>query len=377
VYQTSYSIEADTGNQVKTLGWHQPQTMTDYECRKTGSNWYVDKRTGTRGKRSTVYEERTPIAVTTAGATFTNAVLQERTFDTSSYKNFNAVTLPIGVNNSNTPNRTANVTSTWPGCIIERQTTSASSFSFVSLLTGIDPSAALDLNIDMAPTNDPDTQWQPLWPEVTFHRDGFDTLFENLDDSANGNVSNTEYSENLADGPCPQAAQLLAEMDEADFDDYADSLVATGNTYHDTGLIWGARLSSPTGLWADVVNETPGNGGTVSRHMILMTDGELDTDRWVNSLYGIERHDKRVTGTGNSDSEQLARHRLRYLAVCEAIKARGIRLWVIAFGSGVDLSADLIACASGDSAFKADDADDLNAQFQEIANQVGELRIMQ
>jgi Flp pilus assembly protein TadG len=374
-YQTSYSVEAATGNQVKTLGWHQPQTMTDYECRRSGSDWYVDKRTGTRGKRSTEYEERTPDLVTTAGATFTTAVLQQRTFNSSNYKNFQDVTLPIGVNNGSVPNRTANVTSTWPGCIIERETSPVASFSFVSLLTGIDPSAALDLNIDMAPTDDPATQWQPLWPEVTFFRDQFGSLFENLDDGGNGSVSSSEYSENLADSPCPQEAQLLAEMDEGDFDEYAESLVPTGNTYHDSGLIWGARLSSPTGLWADVVNEEPGNGGTVSRHMIFMTDGALDTDRWVNTLYGIERHDMRVTGSGNSDNEQLARHRSRYLAVCEAIKARGIRLWVVAFGT--TLTADLQTCSSPDSSFQADDAEELNANFQEIANQVGELRIMQ
>jgi Flp pilus assembly protein TadG len=376
-YSTSNSIEADTGNQVRTIGLHQPQTMTDYECRKSGSKWYVDTRTGTRGKRSTEYEERTPIPVTTAGATFTNAVLQQRNFDSNSYKNFNAVTLPMGINNSNTPNRTQNITSTWGGCIYERETTPADSFTFVSLLTGIDPGGALDLDIDGAPTDDPDTQWQPLWPNLTYYRDQFGSLFENLDDSGNGSLSNSEISENDASSPCPQAAQLFAEIAETDFDDYVDSLTPTGNTYHDTGLIWGARLSSPTGLWADTVNAAADNGGTVSRHMILMTDGELDTDRWANSIYGIERHDMRITGAGDSDSQQLARHRSRYLAVCEAIKARGIRLWVVAFGSGVTLSQDLLDCASADSAFKADDAAQLNTTFQEIANQVGELRIVQ
>jgi hypothetical protein len=209
-----------------------------------------------------------------------------------------------------------------------------------------------------------------------------DVAFQSLDDNNDGNHHTDEINENNTTAPCPQQARLLQEMSEADFDDYVESLTATGNTYHDTGLLWGARLSSPTGLWADVVNEAPDNGSTVSRHLIFMTDGELDTDRFLNTMYGIEFHDKRVTPTGASDSAQLSRHRSRYIAICEAIKARGIRLWVIAFGSGVALSDELDGsdgdgCSSPDSAFRAVDSDALNESFQEIANQVGELRVTQ
>jgi len=130
------------------------------------------------------------------------------------------------------------------------------------------------------------------------------------------------------------------------------------------------------------VSDEPSNGGTVSRHLIFMTDGELDPDRGTFTAYGIEQDDKRITGTGTSDSAQLSRHRSRYLAICEAIKARGIRLWVIAFGAGVTLSDDLDGddgdgCSSPDSAFKSDNPEELNETFQEIANQVGELRVTQ
>jgi len=374
VNSTSTSVEADSGNQVKTNGIHQPQTFIDYECRQTSSKWYVDKRTGTRTKRSTVYEERTPIHVTTNNATFTTAVLQSRQFDASSYKAFSAVTMPFDINTA-TPNRTKNISMTWNGCIQERQTVTNATFAFVDLLTGIDPSAAVDLDIDTAPTSEA-SRWKVQWPQVTFERDG-QVGFEDLDDGLNGAVSTSEISENKASTPCPQTAAVFAEMDEDDFDDYVATMQPTGGTYHDIGMIWGARLSSPTGLWSDLVNEEPENGGSVSRHMIFMTDGELDTDRFANTAYGIERHDMRVTGTGTSDSTQLSRHRSRWRAMCEAIKARGIRLWIIAFGSGVTLSSDLTGCASADSAFKANDAAQLNTYFQEIANQVGELRVTQ
>jgi len=78
---------------------------------------------------------------------------------------------------------------------------------------------------------------------------------------------------------------------------------------------------------------------------------------------------------GGSEGDADARHTSRFLAVCEAIKAKGIRVWVIAFTSG--LSADLKTCASDDSSYVATNATDLNTAFQEIAKQVGELRITQ
>jgi hypothetical protein len=376
------SVNSTNGRQLKTMDMKQPQTMTDYECRQSSNRWYIDRRTGSRERTNGAWEERAPIPVTTSNSTFLNAVLQQRTFSTSSFKNFNSVTLPIGINRSVTPNRISNVSSTWQGCITERQTTTDASFSFVSLLTGITPSGATDLDIDTAPTSDPSTKWSPLWPELGYVRDASNVAFDNLDENdfdegGYQTLSSTEISDNKASSACPYEAQLFEEMDEADFNDYVDHLTPTGGTYHDIGLLWGARLSSPSGMWSDTVNEEPTNGGSVSRHLIFMTDGELDPDREAYTAYGIEMNDHRVTPDGSSDSAQLSRHRSRYLAICEAIKARGIRLWVIAFGSTVSLSADLQACASPDSAFRAVDSAQLNQYFQEIANQVGELRVTQ
>jgi hypothetical protein len=163
-------------------------------------------------------------------------------------------------------------------------------------------------------------------------------------------------------------------MGESAFDGYVDALTPDGGTYHDIGLLWGARLSSSTGIFASNVNEEPDNGGTVSRHMIFMTDGELAPDLSTNSAYGIERDDRRVTTDGSAGT-QYANHRARWLAICDAIKARGIRLWVIAFGT--NLTDDLRTCGSASSSFQADNAEQLNEHFQEIAKQVGELRIVQ
>ncbi len=65
---------------------------------------------------------------------------------------------------------------------------------------------------------------------------------------------------------------------------------------------------------------------------------------------------------------------MRFRAVFDAIKAKGVRVWVIGFTSG--LTSDLAYCASPNSSYTANDAASLNNAFQEIAKQVGELRVL-
>ncbi len=151
------------------------------------------------------------------------------------------------------------------------------------------------------------------------------------------------------------------------------SLVATGSTYHDIGMIWGGRISSPEGIFQDVVNIKPTNGGSVSRHIIYMTDGEPNADEMIQQAYGIEYHDRRITSDGSTNDDN--RHIARFKAVCDAVKAKGIRVWVIAFAAS--MTTDLSYCSSSNSAFTASNSAQLNAAFQEIAKQVGELRVVQ
>jgi len=371
-YQVTYSVEADTGNQIKTTGIHQEQRRTEYRC----NNRYRQQRTVKREMRSSAYEERTPVPVTDHDKSFTNAVLQERTgISVATYKTFAQTNIPVGANGWKTK---FNSKATWGGCIVERQTTPAPTFSFTSLIDGIVASnggTALDLDIDSAPTSNASTKWSPLWPEVTFARDTGKTYQEVVDGKDSGTDIVSELNAQKAESYCPHKAQLLTKMNKSDFYDYVKELeTSSRGTYHDTGLLWGARMSSPTGIFASNVNDKPNNGATVSRHVIFMTDGKMQPTLDVNAMYGIERLDKRITGTGSSSSQEN-RHKSRAGAICEAIKARGVRLWVIAFGTS--LTSDLTSCASPNSAFQSGNADDLEKTFQEIAKQVGELRITQ
>ncbi|WP_260923290.1 TadE/TadG family type IV pilus assembly protein [Novosphingobium sp. 9] len=280
-------------------------------------------------------------------------------YDTSKYKAFSTVTTPTGTNG-------AAVSSTWGGCIEERSTVPATNITYSSA-TGISPAAALDLDIDGAPTSDDKSKWAPMWPEVTYLRTDSSGRIQ----YANGYYGYSVIS--LGYTFCPAKAQLLSEMSQTAFNAYADSLVAEGGTYLDIGMIWGGRLASPTGMFSANVTAAPQNGGEVSRHLIFMTDGEMDTNYMIQQAWGVEYWDRRVTANGYTNDDDY--HTSRFRAACDAIKAKGIRIWVIAFTS--TLSDDLQYCSSDDSSYSATDASGLNTAFQEIAKQVGELRIVQ
>lgn len=343
-----------------------------YDCRKDKGKRYIyvryeyrDLITTTTGTSDAVYTQQ-EVEV------FDRWVYDQVTHDTSIYKTFqsaNALVGGQGSGNSLTKSgEPVSVSSLWGGCIIERATVPEANFSYNSVM-GMSPSDALDLNIDLIPDPaDPDTQWAPMWPEVSYRR---------WNDSSSYTTDATfEGSSVASDSACPSKSQLLAEMDEAAFDAYADALDPQGYTYLDIGMIWGGRLSSPTGPFSANVAEVPDNGAEVARHLIFMTDGDMHNRNDRPTAYGVERNEHRVTANGSSDQE--SRHTKRFSAVCSAIKAKGIRIWVIAF-AGTTLSSNphLVSCASDNSAFQANDANQLNEAFQEIAKQVGELRIIQ
>lgn len=360
------------GQRVTTTTTTQQQSRTTYTCvketRGSGKNkvtYYAPYfTTYSRSSYNYVYETQDPVTISTEVPEFSHFLYKPVSYDVSSYKAFSSVVTPTGDDGTD-------VSSLWDGCIEERETTPAASFNF-NKITGITPSSAQDLDIDSAPDGSDDSKWAPMWPEVAYYRTSFVATGPGRGryDLANNGESMTG---GLAPSSCPQKAQLLRPMSEGEYDAYADSLYAAGNTYHDLGILWGARISSPQGIFADNVNEEPSNGGNVSRHLIFMTDGQMMPSIGIQSSYGVEFHDRRVTANGVNLHSR--RHTSRFLALCEAVRAKGIRLWVIAFSTG--LSDDLEECASDGSAFTAEDSEELNRAFQEIAKEVGELRITQ
>jgi hypothetical protein len=111
----------------------------------------------------------------------------------------------------------------------------------------------------------------------------------------------------------------------------------------------------------------------ISRNIIFMTDGDMETQPLTYNMYGHEQLDRRVTGTSALSNLQ-ALHNARFLAICQAAKDLNITIWVIAYAQ--TMTTQLQTCATSTStAFYASDDASLNAAFQSIAQKIAELRL--
>jgi hypothetical protein len=198
------------------------------------------------------------------------------------------------------------------------------------------------------------TRWKPYWPEVSFNPD----------------------TRNETQRACPYEAARLKVWDRSSLNTYLNKLTTDGGTYHDNGMMWGARLGSPNGVFGTDNPNTFG-GLPVKRYIVFMTDGVFDTgyDNLYSS-YGVEKFDARVTSGGGSSNkaDQLARHQNRFNLLCGKAKSMGYQIWVLVFDE--TLNSSLTNCASSaDRASRSANAAQLNAKFVEIGKNIGSLRL--
>ena len=118
-------------------------------------------------------------------------------------------------------------------------------------------------------------------------------------------------------------------------------------------------------------------GRPVGRHIIFMTDGEMNTPRTNYSHQGLEQVMQRIGATDNADA--IARHTNRLGYLCSAAKQKGIVVWIIGFGVDLDdpKNAKLVACASSGKAYEAGSSAQLASIFSQIAQQISRLRLSQ
>ncbi len=293
-------------------------------------------------------------------------------FDISGLKNGSSwnssVNLALGANGANIP-------ISWDGCIEERKTiqingTPSLTVNSQNQIIAPNGQKMNDLDIDMVPTQSDSTSlWAPALVNAIQTRNGASWSMPDStspDDYGNG----SSYS-------CPASAQKLQTWSNAAaFDTYVDSLSPGGNTYHDIGLLWGATLMSPTGIFASENAKTP-QGGQIQRHMIFMTDGDTQTSMSNYTAYGVNWFDQRETPTANNDLDTQTN--ARFAALCTATKNKGITLWVVSFGGSGILSttkARLQTCATdANHYFDATSSASLNQAFQLIAAQITQLRL--
>ena len=286
------------------------------------------------------------------------------------------------------PTKITGATSKWQGCVEERDTTVSSTFDSANLPPDLDP--------DLVPSND-STRWRPMWPDVIYARtnatsvDSAGTSSNPYGDGASDGTSylygssptlstaNTAFSK-LNNGwylqsgfmTCGKAVQRLTTMTRSDVANYvnAPDFVPWGGTYHDTGMIWGTRLISPTGIFGADTAPWP-NRNPPNRYIVFMTDGQMATNQNIYGMYGWENYDQRTSG--GAFANQDAWHNARFLAECQAAKNRNITVFVVTVKTAPD--ANLNACSSSGTAYFATNAATLTTAFQTIAKQVAMLRL--
>ena len=170
---------------------------------------------------------------------------------------------------------------------------------------------------------------------------------------------------------CPaESSTLQVYGDGGDFQTAVNTATAnvSGNTYHDIGMLWGARFISRTGFFASD-NPTERGGIPVNQHIVFMTDGIMVTHNQIYSAHGVEEYQDRTNGSGSLN----ARHLDRFNAACTVAKGMGVTVWVIA----LDVTAvdDIRPCATSNAHFYASDGSDLEEVFATIGQGIGNLRL--
>jgi len=364
-YATTFPYDGSmtTGGSAGEFGWTSPQAApvtsgTNRSCRRL--------RTDT---------------TTTYRYSYTSDTFLTQAVDTSGFRTGNTVTMATGNNNNNTSDFTGTTAAsgsytmqqlsglatgvgtqsvTWNGCILERQTSIPSLITPTTPANLAIPTSAWDLDINMLPTSDA-SAWRPMLPQITYQR-------------AAGTTSQSTGTL-IGTASCPAEARRLATWTRANMLAYVNALTPVGSTYHDVGMTWGARMLSTGGVFADGCETY--NAMPCTRHIIFMTDGQMDTDNGILTFQGIERNDQRVSGMSNpSETELNGRHMQRFKMMCNAAKGMNASIWVIAFGT--TLSPEMLACASNaNQASTISDRNALIARFREIGNNIGALRLTQ
>ncbi len=309
--------------------------------------------------RKTTYTEPVPPTPPTYENVFQRYEYREMSFNTSAFKTFASVNTPTGWQGGN-------VSSTWNGCIEEATTVATTDFSPI-------PVGANDLNIDLIPDPaDPDTQWRPMWPQITYDRGG-PAQWDTTD-----NIGTRGFSCPVRTWPM-QEYPLAGNSRNADFEARINGMQTNGFTMHDMGMIWAGRLISPDGIF-NATNRTAPNGEPITRHVIFMTDGYTEPGPWNTGGYGNYDMDGHFLGfdtDGSWSTSQLQPvHNDRLVAVCNQIKNKNATIWTVTFG--LAQNAHTRACASGDSrALESDNSQELIDNFRRIATSIAELRLVQ
>ncbi|EKS66334.1 MULTISPECIES: Flp pilus assembly protein TadG [Caballeronia] len=228
--------------------------------------------------------------------------------------------------------------------------------------------------------------------------------------SSSNSTSTTTYDQNGntnygTNGPCNIAPALFLTKSQSDLTTAITNMKAAGSTLIPTGLLWGWRMLKSS--WSDNVAGA-GNGFIstdtslprpettqgLQRVVIVLTDGENDPGgstgfmppQAFNGLSGVGRADltsSTVFPKGPGSMGSVDDINTYQLAVCSAMKQDGIIIYSITFGTygtdtaSVSAQTTMQNCASPGNYYHAPSNTTLNQIFQQIAGNLGVLRLTQ
>lgn len=226
--------------------------------------------------------------------------------------------------------------------------------------------------------------------------------------NGNGGGSSAQYTQNYM---CIGTPVMFLTSNQSALVGEINAMQPSGDTVIPLGLLWGWRMLSSS--WS---NQTAGSGNGwnqstatsgssatqttaavpavslpmpenttgLQRVLILMTDGVNSIGSpttTFNGLSGVGTDSLGTTATGaystTSSSNGVSNIDAFQQQVCTAIKAQGITIYTIAFGTGAQANTELQACASPGDFFYASDNTALNTVFQQIATNIGMLQLVQ
>lgn len=188
-------------------------------------------------------------------------------------------------------------------------------------------------------------------------------------DLAPGGADNLKTLNDLARGAqsCPSGAKVAALSDnKALLAATIAALSPGGSTAGHLGTSWAWYLLSPNwaSVWPAASKPADYNDPKVLKFAILMTDGIY------NTVSGVSHGD---AGAEAVQSQQRAKD------LCDGMKAKGIVVYSVGFIAAGDppAAADTLKyCAStAGSFYKAEDGDQLDAAFRNIAKDISRLRL--
>jgi Flp pilus assembly protein TadG len=341
----NYSIERN-GTASRTVTWTEYQQFTNYTYNELSLNVSALKAGGSSWNGT--------VSIPNLSTTTVSGVKLSGSNTTTT------ITIPTAVDVE------------WKGCVEDRQTFQNTDGDPSDDWDPI-PGSALDMDINLVPSDAvAGSKWGPMLPDVVWGRYSGGYFTTNpVTTTSNLNRYRTTYCST-------EARKLAVYTTSGDFVTYINSFSPQGNTYHDVGMLWGARLLSPTGIFASE-NALTANGGAIERHLIFMSDGNAQTDYDNLYSFGLPSHSRRAYNYFPSSSQLRVMVEQRFAAICTLVKNMNVKVWVISYGGGLDEDNEdrLEACASPGHYYEADDDAALIAQFQQIASEIADLRLTQ